>query len=149
MQEGLLYLNPDHLGEFTVIFQACFNKLHNIYLLTHVLTAVYRKKPFFRKKIVWRKKVKVGHFKTKIVRPIINQKTLASTTTTATTKTTEKPTDNNVIHLAPPVNQPYGQLNMTIGDNPRLLSLFTIVTFPNDACMSGSGGNGTCYRYIG
>ena len=142
-------MNPDLLGEYTLIFQACFNKLHNIYLLTHVLTAVYQKKnPFFRKKLVWRKKVKVGHFKTKIVKPIINQKTLASTTTT--TKTTEKPTDNNVIHLAHPVTQPYGEfLNMTIGDNPRLLSLFTIVTFPNDACMSGSGGNGTCYRYIG
>ena len=95
-----------------------------------------------------------GYFKTKIeiVKPIINQKKtlLASTTATITNKTTEKPTDNNVIHLAHPVNQPYGQLlNMTIGDNPRLLSLFTIVTFPNDACMSGSGGNGTCYRYIG
>ena len=102
---------------------------------------------------MWRKKVKVGYFKTKIVKPpIINQKTLASTMSITNTKTTEKQTtDNNVIHLAQyPVIQPYGEfLNMTIaGDNPRLLSLFTIVTFPNDACMSGSGGFGTCYRYI-
>ena len=98
-----------------------------------------------------------GYFKTKIeiVKPIINQQKtlLASTTATITNKTTEKPTDNNVIHLAqnyPQVQPPYGLNNMTsnIGDNPRLLSLFTILTFPNDACMSGSGGNGTCYRYI-
>ena len=126
--------------------------------MTCILTAVFRKKtPFFRKKLMWRKKVKVGYFKTKIVKPpIINQKTLASTmsiTNATSTKTTEKQTtDNNVIHLAQyPVIQPYGEFlnSMTIaGDNPRLLSLFTIVTFPNDACMSGSGGNGTCYRYI-
>jgi len=30
-------------------------------------------------------------------------------------------------------------------DDPRFLSLFTIVSFKNDPCVSGTGSNGTCY----
>merc|ERR550532_3154491 len=37
-----------------------------------------------------------------------------------------------------------GALNRT-EDDPRFLSLFTIVSFKNDACQSGTGNNGTCY----
>ena len=44
----------------------------------------------------------------------------------------------------PPITEEDGALNRT-QDDPRFLSLFTIVSFKNDACQSGTGNNGTCY----
>ncbi|XP_059094264.1 uncharacterized protein LOC131889223 isoform X1 [Tigriopus californicus] len=38
-----------------------------------------------------------------------------------------------------------GQPNNRSKDESRFLSLFTIVSFQNDPCTSGSGNNGTCY----
>jgi len=47
-----------------------------------------------------------------------------------------------------PENRPF-QVNETVGSKPefakRFLSLFTIVSFKNDACTSTAGTNGTCY----
>ena len=40
---------------------------------------------------------------------------------------------------------PYPILNRT-QDDPRFLSLFSIISFRNEPCMSGHGHNGTCYR---
>merc|ERR550532_972213 len=44
----------------------------------------------------------------------------------------------------PSLAEENGALNRT-EDDPRFLSLFTIVSFKNDACQSGTGNNGTCY----
>ena len=47
----------------------------------------------------------------------------------------------------PTTKSPYPILNRT-QDDPRFLSLFSIISFRNEPCMSGHGHNGTCYRYV-
>jgi len=108
---------------------------------------------FIRRKIFRRKKVyskppqlspthnndqeiQNGYIRRKLIKPVqmAFEPTKGTVPTIVTTTTTE----------LPKVINEEGALNRS-QDDPRFLSLFTIVSFKNDACVSGTGNNGTCY----
>jgi len=70
-------------------------------------------------------------------------------------KIVKKNIRNETPHISPshvgfPRSQPFAQnMNQTVPAKPddakRFLSLFTIVSFKNDACTSLTGNNGTCF----
>ena len=92
----------------------------------------------FRRKVFRKKKLSPTLPTTKGL-----QSTSSGYTTIRKRKVIKKPVQT--FPLPPTTKSPYPILNRT-QDDPRFLSLFSIISFRNEPCMSGHGHNGTCYR---
>ena len=94
----------------------------------------------FRRKVFRKKKIPSTTSSPKPTTSNGNQK--SGYTTIRKRKVIKKP---NQSFPQPTTKSPYPILNRT-QDDPRFLSLFSIISFRNEPCMSGHGHNGTCYR---